>query len=91
VHQVIGRSGLATWLVEGEGLGELAERLRQAAGVDMVAAFGTALHVSALDEAALDRSIAPYRADPRWRWQRSEPSLEDVFIQLMAQSQKDQP
>jgi len=91
VAEVIGRSGLATWSVEGEGLGELAERLREAPGVDMVAAFGTALHVCAMDAAALERAIAPYRADARWHWQRSEPSLEDVFIQLMAQSQKEQP
>jgi ABC-2 type transport system ATP-binding protein len=91
VAEVIGRSGLATWSVEGEGLGELAEKLRAAKGVDMVAAFGTALHVSAMDAAALEGAIAPFRDDPRWRWERSEPSLEDVFIQLMAQSQSEQP
>ncbi len=91
VAEVIGRSGLATWSVEGDGLGELAERLRETPGVDMVAAFGTALHVCAMDAAALERAIAPYRGDSRWHWQRSEPSLEDVFIQLMAQSQKEQP
>jgi ABC-2 type transport system ATP-binding protein len=91
VADVIGRSGLITWSVEGEGLGELAEHLRAADGVDMVAAFGTALHVSAMDDAVLARAIAPYRADPRWRWERSETSLEDVFIQLMAKSQKEQP
>jgi ABC-2 type transport system ATP-binding protein len=91
VAEVIGRSGLATWSVEGEGLGELAERLRAAAGIDMVAAFGTALHVSAMDEAGLERAIAPFRADPRWRWRRSAPSLEDVFIRLMAQYQKERP
>jgi len=91
VAEVIGRSGLATWSVEGEGLGELAEKLRAAPGVDMVAAFGTALHVSAMDAAALERAIAPLRGDPRWRWARSEPSLEDVFIQLMAKSQSEQP
>jgi ABC-2 type transport system ATP-binding protein len=91
VADVIGRSGLITWSVEGEGLGELAEHLRAAPGVDMVAAFGTALHVSAMDDAALARAIAPYRHDPRWRWDRSEPSLEDVFIQLMAKSRKEQP
>jgi ABC-2 type transport system ATP-binding protein len=91
VGEVIGRSGLATWSVEGEGLGEVAEKLRAARGVDMVAAFGTALHVSAMDAAALERAIAPFRADPRWRWERSAPSLEDVFIQLMAKSQSEQP
>ncbi len=91
VAEVIARSGRATWSVDGDGLGVLAERLRQAPGIDMVAAFGTALHVSAMDEAALERAIAPHRADARWRWQRSAPSLEDVFIQLMARSQKEQP
>ena len=91
VHDVIGRAGLATWLVEGEGLGALAERLRKTDGVDMVAAFGTALHVSAMDEAALERATAPYRDDPRWHWERSEASLEDVFIQLMTQSRSEQP
>jgi ABC-2 type transport system ATP-binding protein len=91
VHDVIGRSGLVTWSVEGEGLGELAEKLRNEPGIDMVAAFGTALHVCAMDAAALERAIEPYRTDPRWRWERSDPSLEDVFIQLMAQSQKDRP
>ena len=91
VAEVIGRSGLATWSVKGEGLGELAEKLRAAPGVDMVAAFGTALHVSAMDAAALERAIAPLRGDPRWRWARSAPSLEDVFIQLMAKSQSEQP
>jgi ABC-2 type transport system ATP-binding protein len=91
VADVIGRSGLVTWSVEGDGLGELAEHLRAAPGVDMVAAFGTALHVSAMDGAALERAIEPYRPDPRWRWERSEPSLEDVFIQLMAKSQKERP
>jgi ABC-2 type transport system ATP-binding protein len=91
VSEVIGRSGLATWSVEGDELGGLAEALRRADGVEMVAAFGTALHVSAMDAAALERAIAPYRGDSRWRWERSEPSLEDVFIQLMARSQKEQP
>jgi len=87
VSDVVARSGLATWSVEGEELGGLAERLRGASGVEQVAAFGTALHVSGMDAAALEHAIAPYRADPHWRWQRSEPSLEDVFIQLMAKSQ----
>ena len=88
VDEVVTRSGLVTWSVEGEELHVLAETLRKNPDVAMVAAFGTVLHVSGTDAAALERAIAPHRDDPRWRWQRSEPSLEDVFIQLMARSQQ---
>ena len=56
-------------------------------GVDMVAPFGTSLHVSGRDRAALEAAIAPYRNDPKLTWTLSHPSLEDVFIELMSHSQ----
>ena len=53
----------------------------------MVAPFGNSLHVSGRDEQALEATIAPYRARGDLAWQRSEPSLEDVFIELMNRAQ----
>ena len=35
---------------------------------------------------ALEAAIAPYRGNAKWHWQPSEPSLEDVFIDLMGRS-----
>ena len=84
VAEVVARSGLSTWIVTGPDLDALARALARAPGVDMVAPFGSSLHVSGADEAALDRATAPFRADGRHVWQRGEPSLEDVFIRLMA-------
>ena len=53
----------------------------------MVAPFGTSLHVSGRDAAALEAAIAPYPRPIRSStWTRSEPSLEDVFIDLMARA-----
>jgi len=52
----------------------------------MVAPFGTSLHVSGRDKAALEVTIAPYRDARGLHWQDSEPSLEDVFIDLMNRS-----
>ena len=52
----------------------------------MTAAFGASLHVSGTDPALLEASIAPYRSDPRLRWTRTQPSLEDVFIHTLARA-----
>ena len=40
----------------------------------------------ALEAAALETSVAPYRGGTGRHWQDSEPSLEDVFIDLMGRA-----
>jgi len=82
VDEVIAGAGLSTWRGEGEGLNAAAEALRRAPGVDTVAAFGAALHVSGSDRAALEQAIAPWDRPPM-RWKAVSPTLEDVFIRLM--------
>jgi ABC-2 type transport system ATP-binding protein len=84
VDEVLEGSGLATYAIAGEGLAKLASELAHAPGVDMVAPFGTSLHVSGRDRAAFEAAIAPYRHDPALTWTPSKPSLEDVFIELMS-------
>jgi ABC-2 type transport system ATP-binding protein len=86
VPEVIAQAHLATYtvsVVNGENLAKLADELAARPGVDMVAPFGTSLHVAGRDQAALDAATAPYRERPELTWARSEPSLEDVFIKLM--------
>jgi len=86
VEEVIAQSALTTYTVTGADLNGLSGELANKDGVDMVAPFGTSLHVSGRDAAALEASIAPYRAREGVTWQKSEPSLEDVFIELMGRS-----
>ncbi len=89
VEEVIAASHLTTYTVtaaDGEGLNQLSEELTGKPGVDMVAPFGTSLHVSARDANALDKAIAPYRQRKDMVWKTSEPSLEDVFIDLMGKA-----
>jgi ABC-2 type transport system ATP-binding protein len=86
VEQVIKDSALTTFTVTGDDLNGLAAALTGQPGIDMVAPFGTSLHVSGRDKAALEATIAPWRDRGGLHWQLSAPSLEDVFIELMNRS-----
>jgi len=89
VEEVIAASNLTTYVVstpDGEGLAALADELTGKAGIDMVAPFGTSLHVSGRSADALEKTIAPYRKRGKLAWKKSEPSLEDVFIDLMGRA-----
>jgi ABC-2 type transport system ATP-binding protein len=89
VEEVIASAHLSTYVVSaqnGEAINKLNDELIGKPGVDMVAPFGTSLHVSGRDAARLDAVIAPYRKRKGLDWKRSEPSLEDVFIDLMGKA-----
>ncbi len=86
IEEVVARSGLRTYTVSGPGLPSLAERLAGVAGIDMVAPFGASLHVAGRDAAALDAAVARFSAEPGLVWGLSQPSLEDVFIDLMSRA-----
>src|SRR6266852_462848 len=85
--EVVRHSGLSTWQVTGAGVLVLANELRARPGVEMVVPFGSVLHVSGVDGAALDEAIAPYRERPELQWQRVPTGLEDAFIRLMTLAQ----
>src|SRR5436189_1274838 len=84
--EIIKRSSLKAFVATGEGADRLAPKLRDKPGVTAAAAFGVTLHVCGPDEAALEAAIAPLRRDKNIKWEKSEPTLEDVFIHLMGQA-----
>jgi ABC-2 type transport system ATP-binding protein len=86
VEEVIEQAGLVTYTVSGPNLNSLQAALAERAGVDMVAPFGASLHVSGRDGKTLEAAIAPFRKERGLVWERSEPSLEDVFIDLMSKA-----
>ena len=83
---VVAGSHLVTFHGEGPDVGKLAHQLEGKPGVETVAPFGAAVHVSGTDRRALEAAIAPWRKPP-FRWSEVEPTLEDVFIKLMGQAQ----
>jgi len=89
--QVIKGSGLSTWWARAADPTALAATLSGRPGIDMVAPFGTTLHVSGRDERALAAAIRPFQAEPGVEWKRAQPDLEDVFIALMAEAPENRP
>ncbi|HEV3409843.1 MAG TPA: ABC transporter ATP-binding protein [Chthoniobacterales bacterium] len=89
VPQVIADAHLVTYTVsasDSHDLSMLSEELVDRPGIDSVAPFGSSLHVSGRDKLALEAAIAPYRERSALTWTRSEPTLEDVFIDLMSRA-----
>ncbi len=81
--EVIASQALTTWAVEGENLAALAAKLRALPAIEQVASFGTALHVTGSNRARLEATLAPLMKEPDLHWREVAPGLEDVFIHLM--------
>jgi ABC-2 type transport system ATP-binding protein len=76
--------GLKTWRAEGPELVALEDALQGEPGVEQVARFGSALHVSGTDGAALAATVAKYQTNKNQRWSEVPAGLEEAFIYLMA-------
>jgi ABC-2 type transport system ATP-binding protein len=86
VAAVIEQAHLTTWSVSGPDLLRLAGQLRDRPGVTQAVPFGTALHVSGDEAAALEQGIAPFRRPP-YEWRQVDSGLEEVFIHFMGQGE----
>jgi ABC-2 type transport system ATP-binding protein len=86
VSEVIDHVNLTTWSVSGPNLISLAEKLRALPAVQQAVAFGSELHVSGDNAAALEQAISPFRHSP-YEWRQVDSGLEDAFIHLMEGSQ----
>jgi ABC-2 type transport system ATP-binding protein len=90
VADVIAGSGLSTWVVRGEGAVRLIPDLRQLAGVEQVAPFGTDVHVVGRDAALIEGELSRFAAVHHIDASTGETSLEDVFIRTMTAAQETQ-
>ena len=82
--ELIEQSGLATWRIAGPGLDLLANELKGKPGVETVTAFGTRLHVSGANHAALRTTIASLKNRDGLIIEPAKPGLEDVFIHFLS-------
>lgn len=87
VTDIIQQSQLFTWRAHGKNADHFITQLRESDGIEMAVAFGSTLHVSSTDKTALKNAINPYIHNHGLTWEESTPTLEDVFIHLMATTQ----
>ena len=84
--EIIASQELSTWAVSGADLSEIASRLQGQPGVEQIAAFGSELHVTGRDRAALESTLERATAGSAWEISPADTGLEDVFIHLMNRS-----
>jgi ABC-2 type transport system ATP-binding protein len=83
--ELISRSGLITLRGSGMDIERATEALAHAPGVLSASAFGTTVHISGVDRAALEAALSSWR-QRGYSWEEVQPTLEDIFIQLMSKS-----
>lgn len=91
VEEVVRRAGLTTLVLKGDHVVDAAQLLRGRAGVDQVASYGNTLHVIGRDGDALRAAVHAVVALSPAEVLEAETSLEDVFIQLMGETQGGAP
>ena len=85
-EEIIAAQELATWSVSGGDIRDIAARLQGQPGVEQIAAFGSALHVTGRDGAALEAALRQVTEGTDARIEPADTGLEDVFIHLMDRS-----
>lgn len=85
--EIIAGQRLHTWEITGDDIQGLADALRQLPGAELVASFGSTLHVSGSDEATLHAGLNTFVHGRALRLEAVDTTLEDAFIHLMQGSQ----
>jgi ABC-2 type transport system ATP-binding protein len=81
--EVVHSQQLSTWSIHGEHLAQFSDQLHGAPGVDQTVVFGSALHATGHDAAALARSVTGAARAAGLEAEPIATGIEDVFIYLM--------
>jgi ABC-2 type transport system ATP-binding protein len=88
--EIITSSDLVTWEISGKHLGELTKRLRERSNAWQISVFGNNLHVSYKKGSIAEQEVESFQS-PDWRWRKTVPNLEDVFVNLSTFEAKENP
>lgn len=80
IPEIIKQSNLVTWRASGSKLTVLADAVRDQDGVEQVVIWGNELRICGQSETRLQKVMSAHKS---YNWQRTETSLEEVFIHLV--------
>ena len=86
VDEVVGGSGLSTFVLRTQPSAALVAQISALDGVEQVAPFGATLHVVGVDRARLQASLEAFARQTGVALEPGVTSLEDVFIKFMGQA-----
>lgn len=86
MDEIIADSGLYAWSLAGADVAGLIPELKKQPDITQVAIFGNTVHVCGRDKEKLQKAIAPFDS-PDHHWRAMDPTIEDVFLNLVDQSQ----
>lgn len=81
-REIVQKTALSTWEVEGKAIGILMHQLKLLSSVEQVIRYGMILHVCGHDAELLEQQLAPFINDPNYQWRHISANLEDIFISL---------
>ncbi len=90
-NEVVHSQNLTTWALQGDHLSHFSASLKGKPGVDQTVVFGSALHVTGRDAAALEQTISAAAAAAGLHAHQIDTGIEDVFIYLMKDSAVPKP
>ncbi|MEI8295992.1 MAG: ABC transporter ATP-binding protein [Alphaproteobacteria bacterium] len=83
LEDILARSGMVTWIVDGPDLLTLSTILKTQPGVEQIGFMGNSLRLSSTTPDVFLQTIADFKKNNHYRWQETQANAEDLFI-LMA-------
>lgn len=90
ISEIMRKTGLVTWEIQGTDLHNFADILRTLPGIMQVSFFGTSLHVSGQHADLIQKNLQPYMHNPAYRIIPTASSLEDVFIHFVSEVERNE-
>jgi ABC-type multidrug transport system ATPase subunit len=84
---VVRNAALAVWEAGGDGIGHLVHRARETPGLESATVIGRALRVVGTNENSVQQAVASLNS-PGITWQKVPARLDDVFIHLLGNEEK---
>ncbi|MDI9818616.1 MULTISPECIES: ABC transporter ATP-binding protein [unclassified Legionella] len=83
VKEVIEKTGLSTWQIDGKVTTSLLQKTKQIKGITQAALFGNKIHICGYEQLLIESELEALAKEHPIVWKAIESTLEDAFISLV--------